>query len=112
MPLNAAFTTVPIFLFILPDQPLYIVKNVCVCVCVHVCVYVYIYIHIHTSDCVLTVYKLPLLPNNNASVTFLHKLGPVRRVEWIFIIGPDLLVTGQICEIVKKIFTISSSKRK
>ena len=42
-----------------------------VCVCVCVCVYIYIYIHV--SDCVQTVYELPLLPNNTASATFLHK---------------------------------------
>jgi len=36
------------FLFILPDQRFYIVKNVCVRACVCVCVCIYIYIHTHT----------------------------------------------------------------
>ena len=54
------------------------VKKVCVCVCVcacvrarvfmcvhvHVCVCVCVYTHI--SDCVQTVYELPLLPNKTA----------------------------------------------
>ena len=39
------------------------------------------------SDCVETVYELPLLPNNTASEMFLHKSGAVRSVDWIFIIG-------------------------
>ena len=48
------------FLLLVPDQRLYIVKNVCMCVCV--CVYT----HTHISDCLETVYVLPLLPNNTA----------------------------------------------
>ena len=73
-PWHAAFYTVPIFLkFLLPDQSLYIVKN--------------IYIYIYISDCVESVYELPLIPNKSASETFLHKLRAVRSVDWIFIIG-------------------------
>ena len=34
-------------LFLLPNQRLYIVKNVYVCMCVCVCVYIYIYIYIY-----------------------------------------------------------------
>jgi hypothetical protein len=45
-------------------------KNMCICT--------------HTSDCVETVYELPLLPNNSASETCLHQSGAVRRVDWIF----------------------------
>jgi hypothetical protein len=37
--------------------------------------------YIHISDCVETVYELPLLPNNTASEIFLHESGG------IFIIG-------------------------
>jgi hypothetical protein len=44
---HAAFTAVPISLFLLPDPRLYIVKCVCV--------------YMHTY---LTVYELPLLANN------------------------------------------------
>ena len=45
-------------LFFLPDQRLYIVKNV---------------IHAHISDCVETVYELSLLRNKTANETFLQK---------------------------------------
>jgi hypothetical protein len=68
-PWHAAFNDVPIsVLFLLPDQRLYIVKDV----------YIYIYI----SDCVEFVYELPLLPNSAASET-LHKLGAMRSVDKI-----------------------------
>jgi hypothetical protein len=40
--------------------------KICVCVCVCVCLCIYIYTHTHTSNCVQTVYELPLLPNNAA----------------------------------------------
>ena len=43
--------------------------------------------YIHMSDCVETVYELPLLPNNTASETSLHQSGAVRSVDWIFITG-------------------------
>jgi hypothetical protein len=72
-PWHAAFTAVPVFLFRFPNQHLYSVKNV--------------YIYIHISICVVIVYELPLLPNNTANETFLHKLGAVRSVDWIFITG-------------------------
>jgi hypothetical protein len=45
-----------------------------------------IYIRIHVSDCLETVYALPLLPNSTASETFLHQPRAVRSVSWIFII--------------------------
>jgi hypothetical protein len=44
-------------------------------------------VHTHVSDCVETVYELPLLPNNTASEKFLHKSGAVRIVDRAFIIG-------------------------
>jgi hypothetical protein len=53
----------------------------------YVYMYIYIYTHTHTPDCVQTVYQLPLLPNNTVSETFIHKLGEVRSVDWIFIFG-------------------------
>ena len=40
---------------------------------------------VYVTDCVQTVFELPLLPNNTASETFLHKSGAVRRVDRIFI---------------------------
>jgi len=50
------------------------VKNMCVCLCVCACVYIYIYLfiylYIYTSDCLETVYELPLLPNNGAKNIF------------------------------------------
>jgi len=52
-----------------------------VCILWRTCVY------IHISDCEETVCELPLLPNNTASETFLHKPGVLRSVDWIFIIG-------------------------
>jgi len=54
----------------LSDQRLYIVNN----------------IYTHISDCVEILHELPLLPNNTASKTFLHKTGAVRSVDWIFIV--------------------------
>jgi len=42
----------PNFVLVLPDQLLCIVKNMCV--------------YTHMSDCVQTVYELPLLTNNSA----------------------------------------------
>ena len=47
----------------------------CACVCVYI------------SDCVETVYELPLPPNYTASEPFLHKSEAVGSVEGIFIIG-------------------------
>jgi len=44
--------------------------------------------YIHVSDCVVTIYELPLLPNSNAGETFLHKSGTVRSADWIFLVGP------------------------
>jgi len=51
-PCQVAFTAFPIFVFILPDQLLHIVIDMC----------------IHTHVCVGIVYELPLLPY--ASETF------------------------------------------
>jgi len=65
------FCTNFFFLFLLPYQHLYIVKNMCT----------------RISDCVETVYELPLLPNNTAGETFVHKSGAVRSVDGIIITG-------------------------
>jgi hypothetical protein len=68
---HAEFTTVPhIFIALARPASLY-------------CEYVYT----HVSDCVETVYELPLLPNNSASETCLYQSVLVRSVDWIFIIG-------------------------
>jgi hypothetical protein len=40
-------------------------------------------VYIYTSDCIEILYELPLLPNNTANETFLHKSGAVRSVGWI-----------------------------
>jgi len=70
---HLAFTAVPIFfLFLLPTQNPYTVNNT--------------HTHTHISDCKKIVYEVPLLPNNTASQTFLHKSREVRRVDQIFII--------------------------
>ena len=47
----------------------------------------HVYVCIRISDCVQSVYELPLLPNNNASGTFLYKLGALRSFDRIFIVG-------------------------
>jgi len=46
------------------------------------------HVYVYTSDCVQTVYDLPLLPGNSASAAFVHKSGAVRSVDCtcIFII--------------------------
>ena len=50
---HAAFTAVPVYFTPLPDQRNYTVNTMCV--------------YTHISDCVQTVYELPLLPNNTAA---------------------------------------------
>ena len=35
----------------------------------------HVYTYMHISDCIQTVYALPLLPNNTASETLLYKSG-------------------------------------
>jgi hypothetical protein len=67
----------PMFLFLLPDERLYIAKNI----------YIYIYIYKQKSGCVEIVFELTFLLNrpNNSSETFLHKSGAVRIVDWMFI---------------------------
>ena len=67
----------PKFLFTLPDPFLCIAKDM----------FTYINTHIHISDCIQTLYELPLLPNKIASKTFLHKSGVLRSVEGIFTIA-------------------------
>jgi len=72
-PWHATFTAVSAyFLPLLPNQRLYIVKNM------HMQIY---------RDSTETVYELPLLPNDNASEKFLTISGEVQSVDWIFIIG-------------------------
>ena len=61
------------FLFLLSEQHLCIVKNMC--------------LYIHTPDYVEIVYYLLLLANNTAGETFLYKSGTVRIVDWMFVIG-------------------------
>jgi len=93
LPWHAAFTVVPCFLFLLPDQPLYAVKNIA---------------YIHTSDCVRTVYTLLLLLNNIANETLLHQSGVVLCTEWVFmteaLAGSDVANT---CHWTKR-FTVPS----
>jgi hypothetical protein len=70
----------PNYFYISFVRPASLYRDECVCVCVCVCVYIYI------SDCVKTVYELPLLPNNTVIEVFVHKSGAVRSVDWIIII--------------------------
>jgi hypothetical protein len=39
--------------------------------------------YIDISDCLETVYELPLQPNNTVSDEVLHKSGAVRKADWI-----------------------------
>jgi hypothetical protein len=72
-PWHTIFTAVSsYFLPLLPNQHLYIVKNM------HIKIY---------RNYTEIVYELLLLPNDNASEIFLHKSGEVRSVDWIFING-------------------------
>jgi cytochrome bd-type quinol oxidase subunit 1 len=53
------------------------------------------------------VYELPLLPNNTASETFVHKLGAVRSAGWIFISGaPAWRSLGEHVILDKKLYNI------
>jgi hypothetical protein len=71
-PWRAAFAIVPCFLFLLPDQALYTMKDI---------------VYTRTFDCVQTVYALPLLLNDIASETLLHHSGVVLCTEWVFMTG-------------------------
>ena len=63
-PWHAAFTDLPLFLFLFPDLFLHTVKKMCMYVCVCVCGYVGVY---------LTAWRLyELLPNNSVSETLWH----------------------------------------
>ena len=81
------------FSFLWSDRRLYIVRNIYriyiyMCVCVCVCIYIYIYIERERererdiSDCVETVYELPLLPNN-VTVKHFYTERALRSVDWI-----------------------------
>ena len=60
--------------------------------------------YVHLSDCLDVMYELPLLPNNTASETFLHKLGAVGNIDWIvYHWGAGLAVTGLIHDVGQNI---------
>ena len=94
-PWHAAFTVLRFFLFLLSDQRLYIVNNMC------------IYTHTHTSHCLEIPYALSLLPVSTASEAFLRKSGAVGSAYWTFIReAPTWL---WLCEYVTTDKTLSSS---
>jgi len=62
-PWHTTFTVVPFKNFFFYPTSVFIVRSVCV--------------YIHAFDSVEIVYELPLLPNNTATETFLHKSGAV-----------------------------------
>ena len=65
-----------------------------------VCILWRIYVYIHISDCVETVYELPLLPNNTVSETFMCKSGAARSVHWMFYHwAAGLAVSGRIRDV-------------
>ena len=120
-PWHAAFTSFPIVLFLLPGQLLHIVKNVCVCVCVCVCIYIYIcvcvcvfvcvciYVCVYTyiSDCIETVYEVPLLPNNTAVKHFYTNRSGVKCWLDIYCWGAGVRVNGQIRDIGQNVLQYS-----
>ena len=59
--------------------------------------------YIHISDCVKIAYELPLLPNNTASETFLHKSGAMMSVDW----DAGVAVTGRIRDIEQNLLQSS-----
>ena len=69
--------------FLSRDQYLYIAEQ-------------YVYIYIHISDCVDTVYALPLLPNNTAVKHFYTNQSGVKCSLDMYHCGADLAVTGPI----------------
>jgi len=70
-------------------------------------------IQVHTrisdiSDCVETVFELPLLPNSTAGETFVHKSEAVLSADWIFFQwGAGLAVTGQTRDIAQNVLQLS-----
>jgi hypothetical protein len=82
---HAAVTAVPVFLFLLPDQRLHVVQNVC--------------IYTHICDCVQTAYELPLLPNNTAVKHFHTNRSGAKCWQDIYRWGAGLEVTGPIRDI-------------
>jgi hypothetical protein len=63
-------------------------------------------VYTHSSDCVEDVHELPLLPNNTASETFLHKSGGVRFII-IYYWGAGLAVTGRMRDIGQNVLQFS-----
>jgi hypothetical protein len=73
---HVAFTAVPVFYVFCPTSISILWR-----------IWMYIDTHTHISDCIEIVYELHLVPNNSLSEIFLHKLGAVQSVDWIFITG-------------------------
>ena len=95
-PRRAAFATLPIFLFLLPEQCLFTMENMCI--------FVY-----YITDCLETVYELPFLPNSTVNVTYLHESGAARSVEWIFMFGVP--VTGRTYDVEQSVLQSSFQTR-
>ena len=94
---HAALTSVPIFQFFCPISVSLCTMCVCVCVCVCMCMYVCMYVH--TSDCVETIYELPLLPDNTAMKHFYTNRSGAKCWLDIYRWGAGLAVTGPIRDI-------------
>jgi len=77
------------FLNLLPDQHVYVVKNMCICT--------------HFWPCTLE-YELPLLPYNTISETFLHKIRSGAKGWFGYLsLGASLTVTRWIHNIEQNI---------
>ena len=59
---------------------------------------------LHISNCVETVYELPLLSYKTAIETLLHKSGAVRSVGWIFL---HMVAKGRIRDIGQNVLQSS-----
>jgi len=62
-------------------------------------IYIHTYIHTHLSECVETVYELPLLPSNTANKTFKKTERSAKCWLDIYYWGAGLAVTGHIHDI-------------
>ena len=83
-------------LLLLPNQRLYIVKNMYT--------HTHTHTHTHTSDCIENLHELPFLPNNTATETLLLKSVAVRSVDWIFTVAvPACRLLGEYVTWTKRV---------
>jgi hypothetical protein len=96
---HAAFTAVPIFYLFCPISISKLWRT-------------YIYTAVNISDCVQSVYELPLLQNNTESETFLHKSEWCEVLTRYLSLGCRLAVTGRIRDIGQEVLQSTPSNSK